>query len=84
MMYRYINDVLLRGGQDALSVNWLEITEVHAATGEQLYHNSLITNHQISDDNVAELGQAGRSRWKVESVPQAHRKAACYELTTSA
>ena len=24
MLYRYINDVRLRGGQDALSVNWLE------------------------------------------------------------
>ena len=66
MRYRYSNDVLLRGGQDALSVHWLEITDVHANTGEQLYHNSLITNHQITDDNVAELGQAGRGRWKVE------------------
>ena len=67
MLYRYINDVLLRGGQDALSVNWFEITEANAQTGEQLYHNSLITNHQITDDNVAELAQAGRGRWKVEN-----------------
>ena len=67
MLYRYINDVRLRGGQDALSVNWLEITEANAQTGEQLYHNSFITNHQITDDNVAELAQAGRGRWKVEN-----------------
>lgn len=67
MLYRYINDVFLRGGQDALSVNWLEITEVHGKTGEQLYHNSLITNHHITDDNVAELAQAGRGRWKIEN-----------------
>ena len=28
--YRYMNDVLLRGGPGALSVHWLEITSVHA------------------------------------------------------
>jgi hypothetical protein len=57
--------VWLRGGQDALSVNWLELTEVHAKTGEQLYYNSLITHHQITDDNIADLAQAGRGRWKI-------------------
>jgi hypothetical protein len=67
MLYRYINEVGLRGGQDALSVNWLEVTEANAQTGEQLYHNSLITNHQISHDNVSELARAGRGRWKVEN-----------------
>jgi Transposase DDE domain len=66
-IYRYINDVILRGGQGALSVNWLEITSVHAKTGEQLYHNSFITNHRITDDNVADLAQAGRGRWKIEN-----------------
>jgi hypothetical protein len=34
-MVRYLHDVLLRGGKDALSVNWLELTVVHAKTGEQ-------------------------------------------------
>lgn len=67
MLYRYINEVWLRRGQDALPVNWFEITEVHGETGQQLYHNSFITNHQITDDNVAKLAQAGRSRWKVEN-----------------
>lgn len=67
MLYRYINEVWLRGGQDALSVHWLEITEFHAKTGEQLYYNSFITNHQITDDNVADLAQAGRGRWKIEN-----------------
>ena len=65
--YRYINDVLLRGGDDALSVNWFEITVVNAKTGEQLYHNSFITNHRLSADNVADVAQAGRGRWKIEN-----------------
>ncbi len=67
MLYRYLNDVWLRSGQDALSVNWFEITEVHAETGQQLYYNSFISNHKVTDDNVAELAQAGRSRWKIEN-----------------
>ena len=32
--------LLLRGGDDALSVQWFEMTVVNAKTGEQLYHNS--------------------------------------------
>jgi hypothetical protein len=67
MLYRYINDVLLKDGQDALLVNWFEITSVHAKTGQQLYYNSFITNHHITDDNVDNLAQAGRSRWKIEN-----------------
>lgn len=35
-MVRYINDVLLRSGDDALTVNWFESTVVNATTGEQL------------------------------------------------
>jgi hypothetical protein len=65
--YRYINDVLLRGGDDALSVNWFELTVVNAKTGEQLYHNSFITNHHLSADNIAAVAQAGRGRWKIEN-----------------
>jgi hypothetical protein len=66
-LYRYMNDVFLRGGPDALAVNWLEITSVHAKTGEQLYHNSFITNHRLSAQNVSQVAQAGRGRWKVEN-----------------
>ena len=57
----FINDVLLRGGDDALSVNWFELTVVNAKTGEQLYQNSFITNHRLSADNIAAVAQAGRA-----------------------
>jgi hypothetical protein len=65
--YRFINDVLLQEGPQALSVNWVEITVVNAKTGEQLYYNTFITNHRLSTDNVAQVAQAGRGRWKVEN-----------------
>ena len=67
MQYRYSNDVLLRGGDAALAVNWFEITVVSAKTGEQLYHNSFITNHRLRADNVADVARAGRGRWKIEN-----------------
>jgi len=65
--YRYINNVLLRGGDDALSVQWFEMTVVNAKTGEQLYHNSFITNHRVTAAIVAAVARAGRGRWKIEN-----------------
>jgi hypothetical protein len=66
-MVRYLNEVLLRRGDNALSVHWFEITVVHAKTGEQLYHHSCITNHRLTADNVVDVAQAGRGRWKIEN-----------------
>jgi hypothetical protein len=66
-LYRFLNDVLLQDGKQRLSVNWVEITVVHAQTGEQLYYNTFITNHRLSAENVAQVAQAGRGRWKSEN-----------------
>jgi hypothetical protein len=63
--YRYLHEVFLQGGKGALGVHGLEMTSVHAKTGEQLYHNSLITNHRLRTANVLEGAQAGRGRWKI-------------------
>jgi hypothetical protein len=63
-MVRSIHDVLLRSGPDALSVHWVDITVVHATTGEQRYPNSGITNHRLTADNVVDVAQSGRGRWK--------------------
>ena len=54
-------------GPEALSVTWFEIAVVNAKTGEQLYHNSFMTNHRVTVENVAEVAQAGRGRWKIEN-----------------
>ena len=64
---RFINDVLLQDGKEALAVNWVELTIVHAKTGEQLYYNTFITNHRLSTENVAQVALAGRGRWKIEN-----------------
>jgi len=65
--YRYVNDVPLRAGPDALKVNWCELTIVQAATGEQLYHNGFATNHRLTDESVVPVVAAGRARWKSEN-----------------
>ena len=66
-LYRFINDVLLQDGKHARAVNWVEMTVLNAKTGEQLYYNTFITNHRLSAENVAQVAQAGRGRWKIEN-----------------
>lgn len=65
--YRWVNSVPLRTGEDALLVNWCEITITHADTGERLYYNTFATNHTITPHNVHEIVRSGRARWKVEN-----------------
>lgn len=65
--YRFVNQVPIRAGEDALLVNWLALTITHEQTGQQLYHNSWLTNHPVTRKNVNLLARAGRTRWKVEN-----------------
>ena len=65
--YRFVNQIPLRAGEDALLVNWLELTITHEDTGKQLYHNAWVTNHRVRLKNVARLAKMGRTRWKVEN-----------------
>jgi hypothetical protein len=46
-----------------------------------VYTNAWATSHPITEATVVPLVAAGRSRWKIESVPQAHRKKVREELT---
>lgn len=65
--YRFVNEVPLRAGDDALIVNWCEVTITHETTGERLYHNAFATNHRVRQENVADLIEAGRTHWKIEN-----------------
>jgi len=64
--YRWANGVPLTEGDDALKVNWCEVT-VTDADGAVLYRNSFITDWKITAENVAGLVSAGRARWKIEN-----------------
>jgi hypothetical protein len=64
---RFVEDVPLRGGEDALLVNWCEVTITHSKTGKQLYYNTFATNHQLTAQTVIPIADSGRARWKVEN-----------------
>ena len=66
-VYGIVNDVPLRGGEDALEVNWCEITITRKDNGRQLYQNSFATSHKITKSNVVSIVQDGRARWKSEN-----------------
>jgi hypothetical protein len=64
--YRWANAVPLTDADDALKVNWCEVT-ITDGQGAVLYRNAFITDWSISADNVAGLVAAGRARWKIEN-----------------
>ena len=64
--YRWLCDVPLRDGEDALIVNWLEI-EIAAPDGKVTCRNSFVTDLPVEATNAAELADCGRSRWKIEN-----------------
>lgn len=65
--YHWVTHVPLRTGDDTLYVNWLELTVVREDTGEQTYYNTWVTSHELTVNTVEEVGDAGRTRWKVEN-----------------
>lgn len=64
-VYRYAVAVPLRDGDDALLVNWCEVTVLRA--GKQVYKNAFVTNHSITDTTVETIVSCGRTRWKIEN-----------------
>jgi len=64
--YRWANNVPLTDSDDALKVNWCELT-ITDAQETVLYRNAFITDWPITADTVAGLVAAGRARWKIEN-----------------
>ena len=64
--YRYAETIPLRNADDALTVNWCELTTTDAI-GKVLYRNAFATSLALDDDNVIEVVVVGRSRWKIEN-----------------
>jgi hypothetical protein len=78
--YCWANAVPLRRGEDALQVNWCEITITREDTGKQLYHNAFITNHALNRSNVVPIIRDGRARWKSENETNNVLKTKGYHL----
>lgn len=78
--YRFVNGVPLRRGEDALQVNWCEITVTREDTGRRLYKNAFITNHELNPGNVVPIVRDGRARWKSENETNNVLKTKGYHL----
>lgn len=65
--FRYVNQVPLRQQEPTLHLNWFEVHVTRLRDGKLLYHNSWVTNHELTPALLPELGAAGRARWKTEN-----------------
>ena len=64
--YRWMTNLPLRDGDDALRVNWLEITS-QRPDGTVTYRGTFITSLDVNRANVVELADCARARWKIEN-----------------
>ena len=65
--YRYASQLPLRGGSDAMRVNWVELTIIHEETGEIIYKNAFVTDFEVLETTVDAIARDGRARWKIEN-----------------
>ena len=78
--YRYANTVPLREGEDAVWVNWCELTITKETAGTILYRNAFATQHHLDHTSVESVVQAGRARWKIENENNNTLKTKGYHL----
>jgi len=78
--YRYANDVPLREGEDALWVNWCELTITQETDGTIRYRHAFATKHPVDRTSVEAVVQAGRARWKIENENNNTLKTKGYHL----
>lgn len=65
-IYRFFNGVPLRDGDNALEINWCEISTFNEE-GKRKYVNAFATNFWIDRENVVKIVADGRTRWKIEN-----------------
>jgi hypothetical protein len=65
--YRYMNRIPLREAQPALKVNWCELVVSRESDGKILYNNAFTTSHELDEERVPLVTEAGRCRWKTEN-----------------
>ncbi len=63
--FRFLNQVALNASNQDLLVNFLEYWEIQEDGSTQ--HFSWITDFDITRENVFQLMQGGRARWKIEN-----------------
>lgn len=77
--YRWIENVPVRDGKDAMLVNWVGFQSLDAK-GQVKYSMAWVTSLPVSKRNVAEIAACGRARWKIENESFNVMKNHGYEL----
>jgi hypothetical protein len=77
--YRWANRAPLAEGDDALKVNWCELT-LTDPQGKVLYHNAWITDWPLTEKTVEAVVASGRARWKIENENNNTLKTKGYHL----
>lgn len=78
--YRWVQEVPLRDTEDALLVNWVEVTIVRQEDGKRLYKNAFVTNHPLTEGTIKTIVLSGRARWKIENENNNTLKTKGYHL----
>jgi hypothetical protein len=76
--YHIVREVPLTGKHQHF-VTYVEVWE-HDKGGKQVYHNSFVTNLEVSKENVSIIVGIGRSKWKIENEQFNVQKNHGYEL----
>ena len=78
--YNFINGLLLTGGNiDNAEVNWCELI-ITNLEGKKLHTFSFVTDLKITLNNVEEIVEGGRTRWKIENENNNTLKTKGYNL----
>ena len=77
--YRFMNDVPIKEGKDALRVNWCELVILDKQENVRKRFG-FITDYLITRENVIDLFECGRSRWKIENEHNNTLKTKGYNL----
>jgi hypothetical protein len=67
LTYRYVNDIPINGSKKSYSINWCEVKVIRDSDGKILYNNAFATKHELDEESVVQVVEAGRSRWKTEN-----------------
>jgi hypothetical protein len=64
--FRFVNQMPLNDTHKDLKVNFLEYREI-SKEGKTLYHNTWITDIEITELNAYKIARGGRARWHIEN-----------------
>ncbi len=64
--YQFVNEVPLTGDKDSINVNWCSV-KVTDEQGDTIYSGAFATDYVLDSNNVEEIVEAGRTRWKIEN-----------------